>query len=102
MVVNLILGQFHLGFTNQSISQNDAIWNFLSMVLSVLTFSLTGGSPGHQLTLSTQGDSDAVGFIIGMIVGVAFADNFLLTSSGSGVSAYGFHAVVVGFVFAYF
>lgn len=99
LVVNLFLGQFHIGFEKQPIAHNDIVWNFLAMVLCGLAFSLAGGCPGRQLTLSAQGDSDAGIFIIGMLVGAAFSHNFALASSGAGVSAFGPMAVIIGLVF---
>ncbi|ASM35427.1 metal-activated pyridoxal enzyme [Campylobacter sputorum subsp. bubulus] len=98
-VMNLILGQFHLGFTNQPIAHNDIVWNFLSMVLCGLAFALAGGCPGRQLTLSGEGDSDAGIFVIGMIVGAAFSHNFALASSGAGVSVFGPYMVIIGLLF---
>jgi hypothetical protein len=57
-----------------------------------------GGCPGRQLFLSGEGDGDAAVFVIGMIVGAAFAHNFGLASSGSGATSGGMIAVVVGFI----
>lgn len=99
LVVNLSLGQFHLGFVKQPIAHNDLVWNFLGMVLCGLAFALAGGCPGRQLTLSGEGDSDAGIFVVGMVVGAAFAHNFGLASSGAGVSVFGPWAVIIGLVF---
>lgn len=79
-VVNLVLGQFHPGFAAQPIAHSNSLWNFLGMVLAGLAFALSGGCPGRQLILSGEGDTDSGVFVIGMIVGAAFAHNFLLAA----------------------
>ncbi len=79
-VVNLVLGQFHPGFATQPIAHSNSLWNFLGMVLAGLAFALSGGCPGRQLILSGEGDTDSGVFVIGMIVGAAFAHNFLLAA----------------------
>jgi YedE family putative selenium metabolism protein len=97
-VVNLILGQFNPGFVDQPIAHNMHIWNFSGMVLAGLAFALAGGCPGRQLFLSGEGDGDAAVFVIGMIVGAAFAHNFGLASSGAGATTGGIIALFIGFV----
>jgi YedE family putative selenium metabolism protein len=77
-VVNLVLGQVHAGFAAQPVSHSNFLWNFLGMVLAGLAFALAGGCPGRQLFLSGEGDGDAAVFVLGMIVGAAFAHNFAL------------------------
>lgn len=52
-----------------------------------------------MLIMSGEGDSDAGSFIIGMLVGAAFAHNFSLASSGAGIGAFGAPATVIGLVF---
>lgn len=99
LFTNIILGQVNVGFENQPIAHNNYVWNFLGMVLSGMAFSLAGGCPGRQLTLSGEGDSDAGIFIIGMIVGAGIAHNFSLASSAKDISAFGAQAVVIGIVF---
>ena len=71
-------------------------WNFAGMVLAGLAFSLAGGCPGRQLFLSGEGDGDAAVFVIGMIVGAAFAHNFGLASSADGATPAGMTAVAIG------
>jgi len=99
LVTNLVLGQINVGFVNQPVAHNDAVWNFLGMMLSGMAFALAGGCPGRQLTLSSEGDADAGVFIFGMIVGAAVAHNFSLASSGAGIGAYGAHATIIGLIF---
>jgi len=49
--------------------------------------------------MSGEGDSDAGVFVMGMLLGAAFAHNFSLASSGTGIGAYGAPATLVGLVF---
>jgi YedE family putative selenium metabolism protein len=66
------------------------------MTLAGLAFALAGGCPGRQLFLAGEGDGDAAVFVVGMIVGAAFAHNFGLASSPAGVGPRGIAAVAVG------
>ena len=102
LVVNFILGQFKPGFAGQPIAHTMHIWNFLGMTLAGLAFCLAGGCPGRQLFLAGEGDGDAAVFVLGMIVGAAFAHNFGLASSGTGVGPYGIPAVIIGFLVCLF
>lgn len=97
-VTNLALKQFNPGFANQPVAHTMHIWNFAGMVLAGLAFTLAGGCPGRQLFLSGEGDGDASVFVIGMIVGAAFAHNFGLASSGAGATTAGIIALFVGLI----
>ena len=97
-VTNLVINQFNPGFAGQPVAHTMHFWNFAGMALAGLAFSLAGGCPGRQLFLSGEGDGDSAVFVIGMIVGAAFAHNFGLASSGSGATSGGMIAVVVGFI----
>ena len=98
-ILNLLLGQFKAGFTNQPIAHTDYLWNFMGMALSGLAFALAGGCPGRQLFLSGGGDGDAAIFATGMIVGAGFSHNFSMASSPTGPEAYGPIAVIIGLIF---
>ena len=98
LVTNVLLGQFNPGFDKQPIAHTDELWNFGGMVLAGLAFTLGGGCPGRQLILSGEGDGDAGVFALGMITGTAFAHNFTLASSTTGVGTFGPAAVIVGLV----
>ncbi len=98
-IMNLILGQFKAGFSDQPIAHANHLWNFLGMVLAGLAFALAGGCPGRQLFLSGEGDGDAAIFATGMIVGAGFAHNFSMASSPAGPGAYGPASVIVGLIF---
>ena len=101
-IVNLILGQFHMGFANQPVSHNLSLWNFSGMVLAGLAFALAGGCPGRQLFLAGEGDGDAAIFILGMIAGAAFSHNFGLASSPKGIGPHGIAALIIGIIVCLF
>ena len=98
LVFNLILGQFHLGFSGQPISHTSHLWNFLGMALVGLGATLAGGCPLRQLVMSGEGDTDAAATILGLFTGAAVAQNFGLASSSTGPSAFGPWAVIVGLI----
>jgi len=97
--MNLILGQFKAGFSNQPIAHTNHLWNFMGMILAGLAFALAGGCPGRQLFLSGEGDGDAAIFATGMIVGAGFAHNFSLASSPAGPGPSGPISVIIGLIF---
>jgi YedE family putative selenium metabolism protein len=97
--MNLVLGQFKMGFEGQPIAHTDHLWNFMGMALAGLAFVLAGGCPGRQLFLSGEGDLDAGIFALGMIVGAGIAHNFAMASSPKGVAAFGPASVILGLVF---
>jgi YedE family putative selenium metabolism protein len=72
------------------------------MVLAGLAFALAGGCPGRQLFMAGEGDGDAAVFVVGMIVGAAFAHNFGLASSPKGLGPNGALAVVIGMLVCLF
>jgi len=101
-ITNLILGQFHPGFSKQPVAHTMSLWNFGGMVLAGLAFALAGGCPGRQLFLAGEGDGDASVFVLGMIVGAGFAHNFGLASSPKGVGPHGIAAVIIGLLVCLF
>ena len=98
-ICNLALGHVTWGFADQPISHDNHIWNFTSMALVGLAATLLGVCPLRQLVLSGEGDTDAAVTVLGLIVGAAFAHNFVLSSSPNGVSDWGPVAVIVGLGF---
>ena len=98
-LTNLAFGFFNPGFTGQPIAHNDTLWNFLGMALAGIAFTLAGGCPGRQLILAGEGDGDAAVFVLGLLVGAAFAHNFGLASSPAGIGANAPMAVAIGFIF---
>ena len=83
--VNLALGRVNVGFGGQPIAHSFHIWNFAGMLLAGLSFALAGGCPGRQLFLSGEGDTDAGVFVLGMLMGAAFAHNFGLAGVADSV-----------------
>ncbi|MFH1350422.1 MAG: YedE family putative selenium transporter [Pseudomonadota bacterium] len=102
IIVNLIVGQFHSGFAKQPVAHTMHVWNFGGMVVAGLAFALAGGCPGRQLFLAGEGDGDSAIFVLGMIVGAAFAHNFGLASSPKGVGPHGIAAVIIGLLVCLF
>ena len=98
LVVNLIIGKFHVGFADQAIAHTDELWNFLGMALAGLACTLLGGCPMRQLILAGEGNSDSAITVLGLAVGAAFAHNFGLAASGKGVPLNGKIAVIIGFI----
>ena len=99
-LVNISVGNFHPGFVKQPIAHTDGLWNFLGMALAGLCCTLRGGCPLRQLILSGEGNSDSTITVVGLAAGAAFAHNFGLAASGTGVPVAGQIAVGVGFVIA--
>jgi YedE family putative selenium metabolism protein len=95
---NLILGKFHLGFSDQPIAHTDGLWNFMGMALAGWGSVLLGGCPLRQLILSGEGNSDSAVTVAGLITGAAICHNFGLASSAKGPTATGQIAVALGFV----
>ena len=95
LIMNLILGQFNLGFVDQPVAHNNHLGNFLGTLLLGFSSVLMGGCPIRQTVLSGQGDNDATITVLGLIVGAAFAHNFGLASSPKGVTTAGMVAVVI-------
>jgi YedE family putative selenium metabolism protein len=96
---NLALGRVNIGFENQPIAHNDALWNFLGMMLVGLSGVFLGGCPLRQVVEAGQGNSDATMTVIGMLLGAAAAHNFALASSAAGPTAGGKSVVIAGLVF---
>jgi YedE family putative selenium metabolism protein len=101
-IANLILGQFHPGFVDQPLALTNEWWNFGSMVMAGLALTLAGGCPARQLFLSGEGDADAAVFVIGMIVGASFAQNYSVATClcpvGNAMGAFGPAGVITGLV----
>ena len=99
IIVNAILGNIDGGFVGQPISHDNHLWNFLSMMLVGLSATLLGGCPLRQMILSGEGDIDAGSTVLGLIVGAAFAHNFLTTASPAGIGDNSVVAIIIGLVF---
>jgi YedE family putative selenium metabolism protein len=96
LMVNILFGQFRLGFENQPTAQTSHLWNFLGMTLVGLAAALLGACPLRQIVLTGQGDTDAAVTVLGMLVGGAIAANFDLSSCEGKLAEFGPAAVIVG------
>ncbi|QGT99956.1 Hypothetical protein SYNTR_1363 [Candidatus Syntrophocurvum alkaliphilum] len=101
LILNIPFGFFNPGFEDQPIAHTMHIWNFLGLYLVGLAACLLGGCPLRQLILTGEGDMDAAAVVAGMVVGAAFAHNFLFAASPDGVGIYGQIACVVGILFMF-
>ncbi len=95
---NLLLGQFSPGFDGQPVAHTDILLNVGGMVLVGLASTLGGGCPARQVFLCGEGDTDAGVFVLGMLVGAAFAHNLNAASCPATVGLYGPALVVIGLV----
>ncbi|NTW04829.1 MAG: YedE-related selenium metabolism membrane protein [Peptococcaceae bacterium] len=93
---NVAVGTFKLGFAGQPIAHTDGVWNFLGMLLAGTASTLLGGCPIRQLVAASEGNTDCVITVIGLIAGAAFAHNFGLAASPKGVPLAGQFATVIG------
>jgi YedE family putative selenium metabolism protein len=90
---------YNWGFENQPVAHNDHLWNFLGMTLGGLAFTLAGACPLRHMIVAGEGDTDAGVFFLGLIAGGAFAHNFALASSPSGIGTNAVVVVLVGLAF---
>lgn len=96
--MNLVTGNFMLGFEGQSVAHTNVLWNFLGMALVGYGSVLLGGCPLRQTILAGEGNSDSAISVLGMLAGAAFAHNFSLASSPQGPTVGGKVATILGFV----
>ncbi len=94
-ITNLVLNQYKFGFEGQPIAHNDMLWNFLGMSLAGLCFSLSYGCPGKHLVQMGAGNLSLAVFVLGMGAGAAISHNFVLASSGAGITVYALYAVAI-------
>ena len=97
LVLNLATGSFQLGFSGQSVSHTDGLWNFLGMALVGYGSVLLGGCPLRQTILAGEGNSDSAMSVLGMLAGAAISHNFGLASSAKGATMGGKVATIIGF-----
>lgn len=104
LVCNLVLTGagagtfFTFGMEGQPVAHTDGLWNFLGMLLAGFGCVLLGGCPLRQLVLAGEGNTDSAITVLGLGIGAAFAHNFGLASSGTGPTANGKVAVIIGIV----
>jgi len=85
-VVNMIFGQFRLGFEGQPVAHMDALGSFVAMTIAALSAMMLGGCPFRQVIMGSEGDSDAFVAVMGMFAGAGFAHWAQLTSSAKGLA----------------
>ncbi len=98
LVMNLVTGNFTLGFSGQSVSHTNWLWNFLGMALVGYGSVLLGGCPLRQTILAGEGNSDSAMSVLGMLAGAAVSHNFGLASSAQGPTVGGKVATIFGFI----
>ena len=100
LVLNLVTGNFKLGFAGQPVAHSDHLFNLLGMALCGLGSVMLGGCPLRQLILAGEGNSDSAVSVLGLLVGAAISHNFSLAGvANEGVKTNGRVAVIFGLVF---
>lgn len=94
-VVNLIFGQYNLGFVDQPIAHNDALGSFVAMTIATFAAMLLGGCPFRQVIMGAEGDADSTTAVAGMLVGAGFMHWAGLASSGKGLAPNAWPAMAV-------
>lgn len=85
-VVNMLFGQYNLGFEGQPVAHNDVLGNIGAMVVAALAAVMLGGCPMRQMIMGSEGDADAAAAVAGMIVGAAFTHWAGYASSAAGLA----------------
>ncbi|MDZ4180362.1 MAG: YedE family putative selenium transporter [Coriobacteriia bacterium] len=98
VVMNMVFGQFKLGFEGQPIAHTNALGNFAAMTVAGLSAVMLGGCPFRQVIMSGEGDTDATVAVLGMIVGALFAHRMLVASSAAGLTEIAWPVLAVMFV----
>lgn len=94
-VVNLLLGQYNLGFANQPVAHNDILGSFAAMTVATLAAMLLGGCPFRQVIMGAEGDADSTTAVAGMLVGAGFMHWAGLASSAKGLAPNAWPALAV-------
>ena len=97
LLMNIITGNFKLGFNDQPVAHTAHLWNFLGMYIVGFGSALLGGCPLRQLVLAGEGNTDSAVSVLGMFTGAAFAHNFKLVGNATvnGPNNYGKAAVCI-------
>lgn len=94
-IVNLLFGQYSLGFTGQPVAHNDALGSFAAMTIAGLAAVMMGGCPLRQTIMGSEGDADAAIAVLGMLVGAGFAHWAGIASSPAGLTSVAWPAMGV-------
>ncbi len=100
VVLNLLLGSFHLGLHAQPSSHQAHGWTFLAMLLVGFSSVLIDGCPFRQLIKAGTGDVDAAMTTMGMLVGGALVFGWSIRSTSAGPAFGGKIAVIAGLIFS--
>ncbi|MCK8115034.1 YedE family putative selenium transporter [Anaerosoma tenue] len=84
-IVNMLFGQYNLGFEGQPAAHNDALGSIAAMTLAGLAAVLMGGCPLRQMIMGSEGDADGAIAVVGMFAGAGFSHWAGLASSGAGL-----------------
>lgn len=85
-IVNMLLGQYNLGFVGQPVAHNDALGNFAAMAVAALAAVLLGGCPLRQVIMGSEGDADSFVAVAGMFAGAGFTHWAGFASSAKGLA----------------
>jgi hypothetical protein len=85
-VINMLFGQYNLGFENQPIAHTDILGNFAAMVVATFAAVLLGGCPFRQVIMGSEGDADGFMAVVGILVGAGFTHWASLASSAKGLA----------------
>ena len=97
MLGNIIVGNgLKFSFEGQPVAHTEWLWNMLGMTLVGWGCCLLGGCPLRQLILAGEGNTDSAVTVMGMIVGGGLSHTLKIASSGTGTSANGPTAVIIG------
>ena len=94
-VINLVFGQYNLGFAGQPVAHNDALGSFVAMTIATFAAMMLGGCPFRQVIMGAEGDSDSNVAVLGMLVGAGFMHFAKLASSGAGLAPNAWPAMAV-------
>jgi hypothetical protein len=92
-VVNMVFGQYNLGFAGQPVAHNDVLGSFAAMTVATFAAVLLGGCPFRQVILGAEGDADGFMAVAGMLAGAGATHFFKLASSPAGLAAYAWPAL---------
>ena len=85
-IVNLIFGQYNLGFEGQPVAHNEVLGNIAAMAVAALSAVMLGGCPMRQMIMGSEGDADGAAAVVGMIVGAGFTHWAGIASSPAGLT----------------
>lgn len=89
VVVSLLTGSFVPGIEGQPGSHLAYGWSTLGMGLVGITSVMIGGCPFRQVVLASQGSTDAVAAVLGMLGGGAIVQTWAIGSTNSGPTPIG-------------